>query len=152
MMYTDNLQIHKFTKPVNPKGSQHWIFIGRTDTETEAPILWPRDVKSWLLAKDPYAGKDWGQEGNRGWDGWMAPLTQCRWVWANSGRWWRTRKPSVLQSMGSQRVGHDWLTTTTKGDLGSWVLAPLLPLTSEERRLVKFLKLLSLGFLFIQFW
>ena len=62
MMYTDNLQIHKFTKPVNPKGSQHWIFIGRTDTETEAPILWPPDVKSWLTGKDPDAGKDWGQE------------------------------------------------------------------------------------------
>ena len=43
MMYTDNLQIHKFTKPVNPKGSQHWIFIGRT--ETEAPILWPDEFK-----------------------------------------------------------------------------------------------------------
>ena len=61
MMYTDNLQIYKFTKPVNPKGSQHWIFIGRTDTETDAPILWPPDVKSWLTGKDPDTGKDWGQ-------------------------------------------------------------------------------------------
>ena len=49
-------------KPVNPKGNQSWIFIGRTNTEAEAPILWPLDVKSWLIGKDPDAGKDWGQE------------------------------------------------------------------------------------------
>ena len=48
--------------------------------------------------------------GDRGWDGWMASLTQWTWVWANPGRWWRTRKPGVLQSMGSQRVGHNWVT------------------------------------------
>ena len=48
-------------KPVNHKGNQCWIFIGRTDAEAEAPILWP-DAKSWLIGKDPYAGKDWGQE------------------------------------------------------------------------------------------
>ena len=47
-------------KPVNPKGNQPWISIGRLDTE--APILWPPDVKSWLIGKDPDAGKDWGQE------------------------------------------------------------------------------------------
>ena len=49
-------------KPVNPKGNQSWIFIGRTDTEAEAPILWPHDVKNWLLGKDPDAGNDWRQE------------------------------------------------------------------------------------------
>ena len=47
---------------INPKGNQPWIFIGRTDAEAEAPILWPPDVKSWLIGKDPDAGKDWGQE------------------------------------------------------------------------------------------
>ena len=62
MMYTDNLQIYKFTKPVNPKGSQHWIFIGRTDTETDAPILWPPDVKNRLIGKDPDEGSDGGQQ------------------------------------------------------------------------------------------
>ena len=49
-------------KPVNPKGNQLWIFIGRTDTEAEAPILWPFDVKSQLTGKDPDAGKDWRKE------------------------------------------------------------------------------------------
>ena len=52
----------KETKPVPPKGDQSWVFIGRTDVEAETPILWPPDAKSWLIGKDPDAGKDWGQE------------------------------------------------------------------------------------------
>ena len=55
----------KETKPVNPKGNQPWIFIGRTDAEAEAPTLWPPDVKSQLIRKDPDAEKDWGQEEKR---------------------------------------------------------------------------------------
>ena len=53
---------NKEIKPVNPKWNQPWIFIGRTDAEAEAPILWPPDVKSWLIGRDPDAGKDWRQE------------------------------------------------------------------------------------------
>ena len=52
----------KEIKPVNPKGNQSWIFFGRTDTEAEAPILWPPDVKNWLIGKDSDPGKDWRQE------------------------------------------------------------------------------------------
>ena len=52
----------KEIQPVNPKGNQSWIFIGRTDAEAEAPIFWPPDVKSWLIRKDPDAGKDWKWE------------------------------------------------------------------------------------------
>ena len=52
----------KEIKPVHPKGNQSWIFIGRTDAEAEAPILWPPDVKSRLIGKDSDAGKDWRQE------------------------------------------------------------------------------------------
>ena len=52
----------KEIKPVNPKGNQSWIFIEKTDTEAETPILWPPDVKSWFIGKDSDAGKDWGQE------------------------------------------------------------------------------------------
>ena len=52
----------KRIKTVNPKGNQPWIFIGRTDAEAEAPILWPPDVKNQLIGKDPDAGKDWRQE------------------------------------------------------------------------------------------
>ena len=91
----------KEIQPVNPKRNQAWLFIGRTDAET--PILWPPDVKSQLIGKDP--GNGWRQEGeggNRRWDGWMASLTQWTWVWESSGRWLRTGKPGMLQSMGSQ--------------------------------------------------
>ena len=76
------------------------------------PILWLPDVKSLLIWKDPEAGKRLkAREGDdRGWDGWMASLTQWTWVWVSSGSWWWTGKPSVPQSMGLQRVGHDWAT------------------------------------------
>ena len=52
----------KEIQPVHPKGNQYWVFIGRTDVEAEAPILWPPDVKRWLIWKDLDAGKDWGWE------------------------------------------------------------------------------------------
>ena len=100
----------KEIKPVNPKGNQPWIFIGRTDAEAEAPILQPPDVKSQLTGKDPDAGKNRRQNekgSDRGWDGWNATPIQWTRVGANSGRQWRTGKPGVVQSMGSQRVRLD---------------------------------------------
>jgi len=72
----------KEIKLVNPKGNQSWIFIGRTDAEAEAPILWPPDVKNWLTGKDPDAGKDWRQEekgttedGMAKWHHWLNDIT-----------------------------------------------------------------------------
>ena len=89
----------KEIKPVSPKGNQPWIFTGRTDVE--APILWPPDAKSQLTGKDPDAGKDWGQEEKCVTEdemvGWHHQLNG--WIWANSGRKWRIRKPGMLQSM-----------------------------------------------------
>ena len=55
----------KEIQPVHPKGYQSWVFIGKTDVETETPIVWPPDAKSWLIGKDPDAGKYWGQEEKR---------------------------------------------------------------------------------------
>ena len=49
-------------QPVHPKGDQSWLFIGRTDVEAETPVLWSPHAKSWLIGKDPEAGRDWGQE------------------------------------------------------------------------------------------
>ena len=102
----------KEIQPVHPKGDQSWIFIGRTDVEFEAPILWLPDVKKWPIWKDPDAGKDWrwGEKETTDWDDWMASPTQWTWVWVNSGSWWWTGRPAVLQSMGSQRVRHNWVT------------------------------------------
>ena len=91
-------------QPAHPKGDQSWVFIGRTDAEAETPILWPPHAKSWLIEKDPDAGKDWRQEkkGTRedemaGWH-----LTQWTWVWVNSRSWWWTGRPGMLRFMGSQ--------------------------------------------------
>ena len=61
-MNFENIMNYKEIKPVNPKGNQPSIFIGITDAEAETPILWPPDAKSWFIAKDPDAGKDWRQE------------------------------------------------------------------------------------------
>ena len=91
----------------HPK-DQSWVFIGRTDPEAETPILWPPHVKSWLIGKDTDVA---GGEGvDRGWDGWMASLTQWAWVWVNSGSWWWTGRPGVLWFMELQRVRHNWAT------------------------------------------
>ena len=97
-------------QPVNPKGNQSWVFTGGTDDEAETLMLWPHDAKNshW---KRPWCCerlKTGGEGDDRGWDGWMASLTQWTWVWVDSGSWWWTGKPGVLQSMGLQRVGHDW--------------------------------------------
>ena len=102
----------KEIQPVYPKGDQSWIFTGRTDAETETPILWPPDEKNWFIWKDRCWErlKAGGEQDERGWDGWMASPTQWTWVWINSRSWWWTGKPGVLQSMGSQRVRHDWAT------------------------------------------
>ena len=67
----------KDAQPIHAKGDQSWVFTGKTDVEAETPVLWPPDVNSWLIWKDPDAGKDWRQEekGTTGWDGWMASPT-----------------------------------------------------------------------------
>ena len=92
----------KEIQPVYPKWDQSWVFIGRTDVEVETPIFRPPDAKSWLI----WLIWCWerlktGREGDgRGWDGWMASLTQWTWAWVNSGSWRWTGRLGVLQSMG----------------------------------------------------
>ena len=103
----------KEIQPVHAKGDQSWIFIGKTDVEAETPILWPPDVKSWLIWKDPDAGKDWRQEEKGTTEdemvGWHHRLN---WHEFDKLRELVIGKPGVLQSMGSQRVGHDWANWT----------------------------------------
>ena len=99
----------KAIKPVNPKGSQPWIFIGRT--EAAAPLLWPPDVKSTLTGKDPDAGKDWRQERRMtedemvGWHHWLVDMSL-----GNLQEVVKDRVPGMLWSTGSQRVRHNWVT------------------------------------------
>ena len=101
----------KESQPVHPKGDQSWVFIGRADVEAETPILWPLDVKSWLIGKDPDAGKDWGQEEKGttedeivGWHHWLDGHGFGWTPGVGDGQ----GSLAVLQFMGLQRVGHDW--------------------------------------------
>ena len=100
-------------KPVHLKGNQFWIFTGRTDAEAETPILWPPDEKSWFIGKDPDAGKDWRQEEKGTIEdemvGWHHRLNGHEFEQALGVESW-TRKPGMVQSMRSQRVGRDWAT------------------------------------------
>ena len=119
----------KEIQPVHSEGDQPWDFFGRNDSKAEAPVLWPPHAKSWLIGKRLWCweGLRAGGEGDdRGWDGWMASLTQWTWVWVSSGSWWWTGRPGVLRFMGSQRVGHDWPTGLNWTDLngdesGRWM-------------------------------
>ena len=104
---------YKEIQPVHPKGNQSWMFIGRTDVEAETRntlATWCEELTHW---KRPWCWerlKARGEGDDRGWDGWMASLTKWTWVWVNSGSWWWTGRPGVLQFTGSQRVGHNWVT------------------------------------------
>ena len=72
--------------------------------------------------KRPWWLKAGGEVDDRGWDGWMASLTQWTWVWVNSRNWWWTGRPGVLRSMGSQTVGHDWVTELIDIFSNTWLL------------------------------
>ena len=123
----------KEIQPVHPKGNQSWIFIGRTDAQAEAPILWPTWCKELTYQKRPWCWerlKAGGEGDDRGWDGWMTSLTQWTWVWVSSGSWWWTGK---LQSMGLQRVGHNWATELNWTGVPSTLKdSPFLTLHSEQ--------------------
>ena len=117
----------KEIQPVHLKGNQSWVFIGRTNVEAENPILWPPHVKSWLIGKDPDAGRDWGAGGegdDRGWDGWMVSPTQCTRVWVNSGSWWWTGRPGLLccDSWGCKESDTTERLNWTKLMLKQWFL------------------------------
>ena len=112
---TESSLDYKEIKPVNPKEINPEYSLEGLILKLKLPKLLLADVKSQLIEKDPDYGKHWGQKKEvTGWDGWMASLTQWTLVWANSWRQWRTGKPGVLHSMGSQSQSQlgDWKTTT----------------------------------------
>ena len=121
-------------KLVNPKGNQPWIFIGRTDARRPNQSILKEispgiSLEGMMLKLKPqyfgylmqsvdslektlmWEGLGAGGEGDdRRWEGWIASLTQWTWVWANSRSWCWTERPGMVRLMGSQRVGHDWVT------------------------------------------
>ena len=112
----------KEIQPVHSEGDQPWVFIGRTDVDAETPILW-------LLThlKRPWCWerlKAGGEGDDRGQNVWMASSTQWRWVWVNSGSWWWTGRPGLLQSMGSQ--SQTWLSDWTELN---WLNLPYLTMS-----------------------
>ena len=122
----------KEIKPVNPKGNQPWILIGRTDDEIETPIFWPPDAKSWLIGNDPDPGKYWKQK-----DKGMAESKMVGWhQWVNGPEFARTpgdsegqKEPGMLQFMGSQRVRHELVTEQQQALWSSY-----LNLSQQERQ------------------
>ena len=98
--------------PVNPKGNQSWIFIGRADVEIEAPILWPPYAKSWLIRKDPDAGKDWRQEEKGMTEDKMVDGTADSTDRSLSKLWEMVKDRGAWHAAfhGLQRVGHGWAT------------------------------------------
>ena len=103
-------------QPVNPKGEQSWIFIGRTDAEAETPILWPPDVKNWLIWKDSDSGKDWRQEKGMtedemvGWDHQPLDISLSRrWELVMDREAWRAADHRVAKSW-------TWLSNWTELD------------------------------------
>ena len=116
----------KEIKPVNTKGNQSWIFIGRTFAEAEALILWPPDANNWLIGKDPDAGKDWRWQEKGTTEnemvGWHHQLYGLEFEQAQGVSHSWTGKPGVLQSMGSQRIEHDWVAELNWITIGSFSL------------------------------
>ena len=104
----------KEIQPVHPKGNKSWILEGlmlKLKLQYFDHLIRTADsLEKTLMLGKIEAG---GERDNRGWDGWMASPTQWTWVWVDSRIWWWSGRPSVLQSMGSQRVAHNWVTELT---------------------------------------
>ena len=109
----DTIQMDEEIQPVYPKENKSWIFTGRTDAEAENSNTLATWCEELTHLKRPWCWerlKTGGEGVDRGWDFWKASMTQWTWIWGSSGSWWWTGNPGVLQSIGLQRVGHDWAT------------------------------------------
>ena len=111
----------KEIQPVHPQGDQSWVFIGSsvlTMNTQDWSQSWNSNTLATWCKELTHLKRPWcwerlnagGEADDRGWDGWMVSPTQWTWVWIDSGSWWWTGRPGMLQSMGLQRVRHNWAT------------------------------------------
>ena len=137
----------KEIQPVHPKGNQSWIFIGRTDIlklklQYFGHLMWRTDSFEKTLMLGKIEGRR--RRDDRGWDGWMASPTRWTWVWVNSGRYWRTGKPGMLQSMGSQSRAwlSDWITVKAEElwnlNITIWQPIEIIDLGNNYESMLKF--------------
>ena len=123
---TSNLSI---LKESNPEYSLEGLMV-KLKLQYFGHLMWRTDWLEKTLMLGKIEGK--GEGDDRGWDGWMASPTQWTWIWASSRSWWWAGRPGVLQSLGSQRVGHDWVTEQlrpfTHWDYKGILLCFILPL------------------------
>ena len=114
---------YKQIQPVNAKGNQSWIFIGRGWCWS-----WSCNILATSCEELTHLKRAWcwerlgarGERDNKGWHGWMASPTQWTWIWVNSGSWWWIGRHGMLRFMGLQRVEHDWVTELNVGLLVSF--------------------------------
>ena len=105
--WTSRRSNQSIRKEINPEYSLKGLMLKLKLQYFDHPLGRTDSFEKTLMLERLKAG---GEGDYRGWDGWMASLTWWTWVWASSRSWWWTGEPGVLQSMGSQRVGHDWMT------------------------------------------
>ena len=127
----------KEIQPVHPIGDQSWVFIGRTDAKAETPILWPPHVKSWLIGKDPDAGRNWGQEEKVTTEdemaGWHHRLDRHKFEWTLGVGDGQGGLSAVIHGVTKRRKGlRDWteliwgLLVTGETSRGAWLSPPSL--------------------------
>ena len=144
--------------PVHAKGDQFWVFLEGLMLKLKLQYFGHlmRELTHW---KRPWCWERLRARGghDRRWDGWMVSRTQWTWVWVDSGSWWWTGRPGMLQFMGLQRVGHNWVTelnwTLWKGEFQDmWIIAQFKKrkLLRSENRLIKLFY--SFLFLFLKIW
>ena len=120
VLWTEKRSNQSILKEINPKYSLEGLML-KLKFHYFGHLMWRTDSAEKTLLLGKIEGRR--RRDDRGWDGWMASPTRWTWVWVNSGSWWWTGKPGVLQAMGSQRVGHDWVTELNWGIEGkgtSW--------------------------------
>ena len=105
VLWTARRYNQSILKEMNPEYSLEGLML-KLKLQYFGHLIWRADSSEKTLMLGKIEGRS--RRAVREWDGWMAPLTQYRWIWATSGRWWRTGKPVVLEYLRSQRVGDDW--------------------------------------------